>query len=66
MRAEKAYSNLLIDELSGQLRLLRGSPDGEDAHVWVGVGCRVPLQLHMGPRLLVYILNGLSPWMEHL
>lgn len=54
------YPNSLIDQLTGLLQLLRGAPDGEDAYVGVSVGRRVPLELHMGTRLLFDVLDGFS------
>lgn len=54
------YPDLLVDELSGDLHLLRGASDGEDAHVGIGVGRRVSLELHVGTGLLVDVLDGLA------
>lgn len=54
--------NSLIDQLPGLFQLLRGASDGEDAHVGVGVGRRVSLQLHVGTRLLLDVLDGFPSW----
>lgn len=59
-QTQTTYPNFLIDQLAGHLHLLRGASDGEDAHVGVGVGWGVSLQLHVGTRLLVDVLDGLS------
>lgn len=55
------YTNFLIYEMSGHLDLLRNAPDGEYSQVGVGVGRGVPLQLHVGSRLLVYAFDVLAP-----
>lgn len=54
------YPNLLIDQLAGHFHLLGGAADGENAHVGVGVGRRVSLQLHVRSRLLVDVLDGFA------
>lgn len=54
------YPNSLIDQLAGLLQLLRGASNGEDAHVGVGVGRRVSLELHVGTWLLFDVLDGFS------
>ena len=54
------YPNSLIDQLAGLLQLLRGASDGEDAHVGVGVGRWVSLELHVGTWLLFDVLDGFS------
>lgn len=56
------YPNSLIDQLAGLLQLLRGASDGEDAHVGVGVGRRVSLQLNVGAGLLFDVLDSFSTW----
>lgn len=60
--SQTTYPNSLIDQLAGLFQLLRGASDGEDAHVGVGVGRRVSLQLHVGTRLLFDVLDGFSTW----
>lgn len=57
--------NSLIDQLAGLLQLLRGASDGEDAHVGVGVGWRVSLQLYVSAGLLLDVLDGLSTFANH-
>lgn len=64
-KGRTTYPNPLIDQLAGLLQLLRGASDGEDAHVGVGVGRRVPLQLHVGARLLFDVLDGFATWQQH-
>lgn len=64
-KGRTTYPNPLIDQLAGLLQLLRGASDGEDAHVGVGVGRRVPLQLHVGARLLFDVLDGFPTWQQH-
>lgn len=59
-----AHPDLVVDELAGDLHLLGGATDGEDPGVGVGGGRRVPLQLHMGPGLLVDALDGFTAWRE--
>lgn len=59
-RVLTAHPDLVVDELAGDLHLLGGAADGEDPGVWVGGGRRVPLQLHMGTRLLVDALDGFT------
>lgn len=54
------YPNSLVNQLTGLLQLLRGTPDGEDAHVGVGVGWWVSLELHVGTRLLFDVLDGFA------
>lgn len=54
------YPDLVVDELAGQVHLLGGAPDGEDPGVGVCGGRGVPLELHVGPGLLVDALDGLS------
>lgn len=63
-KGRTTYPNSLIDQLAGLLQLLRGASDGEDAHVGVGVGWRVPLQLHVGARLLFDVLDGFPTWQQ--
>ena len=53
------YPDSLVDQLSGLVQLLGGSSQGEDPDVGVGVGGRVPLQLHVGTGLLLDVLDGL-------
>jgi len=60
--SQTTYPNSLIDQLPGLFQLLRGASDGEDAHVGVGVGRRVSLQLHVGTRLLLDVLDGFPTW----
>ncbi len=61
-KRQTTYPNSLIDQLASLFQLLRGASDGEDAHVGVGVGRRVSLELHVGTRLLFDVLDGFSTW----
>lgn len=61
-QSQTTYPNSLIDQLAGLLQLLRGASDGEDAHVGVGVGWWVSLELHVGTGLLFDVLDGFSTW----
>ena len=58
--ARFAYPDLVVYELAGQVHLLGGASNGENSGVGVCGGGRVPLQLHVSPRLLVNTLNGFS------
>ena len=60
--SQTTYPNSLIDQLASLFQLLRGASDGEDAHVGVGVGWWVSLQLHVGTRLLFDVFDGFSTY----
>lgn len=54
------YPDLVVYELPSHVHLLGGASDGEDPGVGVGGRRRVPLELHVGSRLLVDALDGFS------
>lgn len=54
------YPDLVVYELASHVHLLGGASDGEDPGVGVGRRRRVPLELHVGSRLLVDALDGFS------
>lgn len=61
-RSETGTAHFLIDEVSGQLDLLRKPPDGEHPQAGVRAGRRVPLKLHVRSRMLVYAFDVLTPF----
>lgn len=60
-KGPRTYAHFLVDEVSGQLDLLRKAPDGEHPQAGVRAGRRVPLKLHVRSRMLVYAFDVLAP-----